>query len=41
MPKPGDAGRQIANLILVRDDWVGCFSVIEPGRVRMRPFGPP
>jgi predicted nuclease of predicted toxin-antitoxin system len=40
-PKPSDAGRQIANLILVRDDWAGCFSVIEPGRVRMRPFAPP
>ncbi len=20
------------------DDWAGCFSVIEPGRIRMRPL---
>jgi hypothetical protein len=38
MPKPGDAGRKIAKLILERDDWAGHFSVIEPGRVRMRPL---
>jgi hypothetical protein len=24
---------------LARDDWAGHFSVIEPGRVRMRPLG--
>jgi hypothetical protein len=41
MPKPSDAGRQIANLIVARDDWAGYFSIIEPGRVRMRPFAPP
>jgi hypothetical protein len=38
MPKPGDAGRRIADLVTSRDDWAGHFSVIEPGRVRMRPL---
>jgi predicted nuclease of predicted toxin-antitoxin system len=36
MPKPGDVGRQLANVITARDDWPGHFSVVEPGRVRMR-----
>jgi hypothetical protein len=36
MPKSGDAGRKVANMILERDDWAGHFSVIEPGRIRMR-----
>jgi hypothetical protein len=36
MPKPGDAGQQLASVIAARDDWAGHFSVIEPGRVRMR-----
>src|SRR5262245_61161474 len=39
MPKPGEVGRRLAQLITARDDWVGNFSVIEPGRVRMRPLG--
>ena len=39
MPMPGDAGRQLAELISARDDWAGHFSVLEPGRVRMRPLG--
>jgi len=39
MPKPGEAGRRLAELITARDDWAGKFSVIEPGRVRMRPLG--
>ena len=39
MPKAGDVGRRLAELIAVRDDWVGKFSVIEPGRVRMRSLG--
>jgi predicted nuclease of predicted toxin-antitoxin system len=39
MPKPGNVGRRLADLITARDDWAGHFSVIEPGRVRMRPLG--
>ena len=37
-PSPQRVGRLVADLILARTDWVGHFSVIEPGRVRMRPF---
>lgn len=36
MPKPGETGQRIADLVTARDDWAGHFSVIEPGRVRMR-----
>jgi hypothetical protein len=36
MPRPSDAGRRLAELITARADWVGHFSVVEPGRVRMR-----
>jgi predicted nuclease of predicted toxin-antitoxin system len=39
MRRPGDVGNRLANLITARDDWAGHFSVIEPGRVRMRPLG--
>jgi hypothetical protein len=39
MPKPGDVGQRLADLITARDDWAGYFSIIEPGRVRMRPLG--
>jgi predicted nuclease of predicted toxin-antitoxin system len=39
MPKPGDVGQRLADLITARDDWTGCFSVIEPGRVRMLTLG--
>jgi hypothetical protein len=39
MPKPGDNGQRLAGLIMARNDWPGYFSVIEPGRVRMRPLG--
>jgi predicted nuclease of predicted toxin-antitoxin system len=39
MPKSDDVGQQLADLITARDDWAGHFSVIEPGRVRMRPLG--
>jgi hypothetical protein len=39
MPRPGDVGQRLADLITARDDWAGCFSVIEPGRIRMRPLG--
>jgi predicted nuclease of predicted toxin-antitoxin system len=38
MPKPGDIGQRLAHLVAARDDWAGHFSVIEPGRVRMRPL---
>jgi Domain of unknown function (DUF5615) len=38
MPKPGDVGRFLAELIAERNDWTGHFSVVEPGRVRMRPL---
>jgi predicted nuclease of predicted toxin-antitoxin system len=37
-PKSIEAGRRLAGRIGARDDWVGHFSVIEPGRVRMRPL---
>ena len=36
MPNPNDAGERLVGLITARDNWVGRFSVIEPGRVRMR-----
>jgi uncharacterized protein DUF5615 len=36
MPKPSDVGARLADLITARDDWAGHFSVVEPGRVRMR-----
>jgi predicted nuclease of predicted toxin-antitoxin system len=39
MPKPEEAGQRLAALITAREDWAGHFSVIEPGRVRMRPLG--
>jgi hypothetical protein len=39
MPGPGDVGDRLADLITARDDWAGYFSVIEPGRVRMRALG--
>jgi len=38
MPIPGDVGQRLANLITQRDDWAGQFSVIEPGRIRVRPL---
>jgi hypothetical protein len=41
LPAPGAepaAGRLVAR-IAARDDWNGHFSVIEPGRVRMRRLG--
>ena len=39
MPTPVNVGYRLAALITARDDWAGSFSVIEPGRVRMRPLG--
>jgi hypothetical protein len=38
--KPAETGRRLADLIATRDDWAGHFSMIEPGRVRMRRLGP-
>jgi len=38
MPRPGDAGSRLAELISARGDWVGHFSVVGPGRIRMRPL---
>jgi hypothetical protein len=38
MPGPGNVGQRLADLIAARDDWVGHFSVVEPGRTRMRPI---
>jgi hypothetical protein len=38
MSRPGDVGGRLADLIATRDDWAGHFSVIEPGRIRMRPL---
>jgi predicted nuclease of predicted toxin-antitoxin system len=38
MPTPQKAGEAIARIVGGRDDWHGHFSVIEPGRVRLRPL---
>lgn len=38
MPPALSVGHLLAGLIESRDDWTGHFSVIEPGRVRMRPL---
>ena len=38
MHAPDDIGRRLADLIMARSDWSGHFSVIEPGRIRMRPI---
>jgi len=38
MPKAGDVGQRLAHLLGSRSDWAGHFSVIEPGRIRMRPL---
>jgi hypothetical protein len=36
MPRSGQAGARLAKLIGDRQDWTSRFSVIEPGRIRMR-----
>lgn len=36
MPRSQQAGKSIAAIVMSRTDWAGCFSVVEPGRVRMR-----
>jgi uncharacterized protein DUF5615 len=38
MPAPGEVGGKLASILTSRDDWMGRFSVVEPGRVRMRPL---
>jgi hypothetical protein len=37
-PKSDQAARLLADRISARNDWAGHFSVIEPGRIRMRSF---
>jgi predicted nuclease of predicted toxin-antitoxin system len=37
-PKSADQARRLADRITARSDWTGHFSVVEPGRVRMRSF---
>jgi hypothetical protein len=39
MPAAQDVGARLAKLVELRADWMGHFTVIEPGRSRMRPFG--
>jgi hypothetical protein len=36
VPKSAAPARRLAEIISSRDDWAGHFSVIEPGRTRMR-----
>ena len=38
-PRGKEPGRQLAALIASRKDWCGHFSIVEPGRVRMRTLG--
>jgi predicted nuclease of predicted toxin-antitoxin system len=38
MPAPEAVGSALAAMVAQRDDWPGHFSVIEDGRVRMRPL---
>jgi predicted nuclease of predicted toxin-antitoxin system len=40
MPASSEVGRFIINILNSRSDWIGHFSVIEPGRLRMRPLPP-
>ena len=39
MPRAAEVGQRLAKMIESRDDSAGHFSVIEPGRVRMRVLG--
>lgn len=36
MPPAGSVGQQLADILSSRTDWAGHFSVVEPGRIRMR-----
>lgn len=38
MPAASDAGASLAARIIGRTDWAGHFTVVEPGRIRMRPL---
>jgi predicted nuclease of predicted toxin-antitoxin system len=40
MPSPSAVGQFITRILDSRSDWAGHFSVIEPGRLRMRPLPP-
>ena len=39
MPRSADVGRELVDRICPRGDWMGHFSVVEAGRIRMRPLG--
>jgi|SRR5579863_4020694 len=39
-PPVADVGNILADRVGERTDWAGHFSVIEPGRIRMRPLAP-
>ena len=38
---PAGVGKVIADVLMSRDDWPGHFSVVEPGRIRVRVLPPP
>ena len=38
LPKPDDVGRRFVQVCASRGDWAGHVSVVEPGRIRMRPL---
>src|SRR4051794_9463404 len=40
-PPTSEAGGALAEIIRSREDWEGRFSVVEPGRLRMRALKPP
>jgi predicted nuclease of predicted toxin-antitoxin system len=37
---PTGVGKVIADVLMARDDWAGHFSVVEPGRIRVRVLPP-
>lgn len=39
VPRSAEQSVYLAEIITARIDWPGHFSVIEPGRIRMRPLG--
>lgn len=40
MSPPRDVANLIVRILMSRDDWGGCFSVIERDRIRMKRFAP-